>query len=136
MKALVEHPVPLSVQAAEILDRARALGRSGDLVFVVPHRRRGSVRELTPQDLAKVLKPLGYKDKKKRPIVTHGFRRTFRTWASKVARARFEVLEVSLAHLASPVVKAYFDAETELIDERREVMQAWADYVLPREEDG
>lgn len=100
------------------------------------YRRRGSVRRLTAHDFAKVLKPLGYKDKEERPIVTHGFRRTFRTWGSKVARARFEVLEVALAHLSSPSVRAYFDAETELIDERRELMQKWADYVLPREEDG
>ena len=135
MKARVEHSVPLSVQAAEILGRARALGRSGDLVFVVPHRRRGSVRRLTAHDVTDVLRPLGYVDKAKRPIVTHGFRRTFRTWGSAVARARVEVLEVALAHLASATVGAYFDAETELIDERRELMQAWADYVLPREED-
>ena len=137
MKGQVEHPVPLSVQAVQILDRARALGRSGDFVFVVPrYRGRGSVRPLTPYDLSKVLKPLGYVDKEERPIVTHGFRRTFRTWGSKVARARFEVLETALAHLSSATVRAYFDAETELVDERRELMQAWADYVLPREEDG
>ena len=130
MKAHVEHSVPLSVQALEILDRARELGRSAAFVFVVPHGKRNAVRPLDARDFARVLRPLGYKDKK-RPIVMHGFRRTFRTWGSEVARARFEVLEAALAHLSSATVRAYFEAETALLDERRELMQAWAEHVLP-----
>lgn len=135
MKKQVERPVPLPVQADVILDRVRELARSGEFVFAVPRPRRGGVRPLTSKDFGQILGPLGFVDVKNEPISMHGFRRTFRTWGSEVAKARFEVLEVALAHLAIPTVQAYFDRENSNMDERRELMQAWADYVLPRDED-
>ena len=130
MKAKDEHTVPLPEQGIDILKWVLALGRSDKFIFVVPDEPNG-VRQLTATDFSNVLRPLGYRDKKMdRPIVMHGFRATFRTWGSEKERARYEALELALAHLSDPTVRAY--ARTALIDERQEVMQAWADYMLPR----
>lgn len=41
----------------------------------------------------------GYKDRaSKKPIVVHGFRSTFRTWASEATHFPAEIAEAALAH--------------------------------------
>jgi integrase len=57
----------------------------------------------------------------------HGLRTSFRTWAAEVARAPREVAEMALAHtVGNAVERAY--ARTDLLDQRRELLQAWADH--------
>lgn len=128
MKAGERHRVPLSVQALDVLARMRRLGRSDSHVFVLPD---GGLVE--SQDFKRVIDPFGFvESEEKRPIVMHGFRGTFRTWGAAVAEADYALLEVALAHVSTPTVQAYFDAETALMEPRRKVMQEWADYVVPR----
>jgi integrase len=58
----------------------------------------------------------------------HGFRTSFRTWASDVAHAEFEVAEHCLSHrVGSEVSRSY--NRTTLLDRRRPLMQAWAEFV-------
>lgn len=58
----------------------------------------------------------------------HGFRSTFRDWASEVANAPREVAEISLAHQAgSDVERAY--ARSDLLDKRRALMEEWSRFV-------
>ena len=57
----------------------------------------------------------------------HGFRATGRTWMAE-NNVRFEVAEACLAHQEkSAVVRAY--SRTDYLEERREVMQRWNDFV-------
>ena len=62
--------------------------------------------------------------------VLHGFRSSFRVWAEERTRAGYLAIELSLAHkVGSDVERAY--RRTDLLDQRRELMQAWADYATP-----
>ena len=130
MKSRRRHQVPLSAQALELLERARALGRPGELVFPV-RSRRGVFRPVAPAAVTRLLRSLDLFDDEGRRVVTHGFRSTFRVWAMEQAQAPFEVCEAALAHVQSDrTVAAY--ARSDLFDARRVLMQRWADYVLPR----
>ncbi|MEP4210193.1 MAG: integrase, partial [Parasphingorhabdus sp.] len=61
-------------------------------------------------------------------VTVHGFRSTFRDWASEEANAPREVAEMSLAHrVGSEVERAY--ARSDLLDKRRELMLRWANFV-------
>lgn len=130
MKALEEHHVPLSVQALDILDRAEALNRPGPLIFPVASGRRAG-RPVAASTVARLLKSFGLVDEKGRHIVVHGFRSTFRVWAAEQARASFSVCEAALAHIQTDQTVAAY-ARTDYFEDRKELMQKWADYVLPR----
>jgi integrase len=61
-------------------------------------------------------------------VTVHGFRSTFRDWAAEAANAPREVAEKSLAHaVGSDVERAY--ARSDLLEKRRELMEAWSAYV-------
>lgn len=63
-----------------------------------------------------------------KPIAPHGFRSMARTYFAE-NNVRFEVAESCLAHQEqSAVVRAY--SRTDYLEERREVMQKWSDYVF------
>jgi integrase len=55
----------------------------------------------------------------------HGFRTSFKTWAAETG-VRDEVSEAALAHSDPNSVRAAY-RRTTFLDERRVVMQAWAD---------
>ena len=129
MKSGRLHRVPLSEQALEILQRIRALDRGDAGVFVV-RKRRGGLRAVSNTDLSRgLLHRLGYVDEEGRAIVIHGFRSTFHVWALELERAPFEVAEAALAHRPDATVAAYMKPPFEM---RRDLMQEWADYVVPR----
>ena len=115
MKAGKEHRVPLSKQALAVLEEARALTRGDGLVF--PSM---SGRELSNASMSKLVRQLGIKG------VPHGFRSSFRDWCSDTGAPR-DVAEACLAHVVRGVEGAY--APSDLLDRRRPVMDAWADYV-------
>ena len=59
----------------------------------------------------------------------HGFRTTFRSWGADQGVDR-ELAEHALSHqVGSAVERAY--QRSDLLERRRAVMQAWADFVLP-----
>lgn len=61
-------------------------------------------------------------------VPVHGFRSTFRDWASEVANAPRKVAEMSLSHkVGSNVERAY--ARSDLLERRRALMERWAAYV-------
>jgi len=65
-------------------------------------------------------------------VTVHGFRSTFRDWASEVANAPREVAELSLAHrIGSAVEQAY--ARTDLLDRRRALLEQWSAFVAGRQ---
>ena len=61
-------------------------------------------------------------------VTVHGFRSTFRDWASEIANAAYEVVEKSIAHkVGSNVERAY--ARSDLLDRRRVLMERWSVFV-------
>lgn len=64
----------------------------------------------------------------KEPGRPHGFRTSFRTWVQETDACDFTVAETILGHaVGNKVERAY--ARSDLLERRRPVMQAWADYV-------
>lgn len=116
MKAARPHRVPLSRRAREVLGEARSLGDGSELVFPSP-----TGRVLSPSTLSKLVRELGI------PAVPHGFRTSFRSWCSDTRVPR-EVAEASLAHVIRDKVEAAY-ARSDLLSRRREVMEAWSDYI-------
>ena len=116
MKAGVEHRVPLSERAVEVVQEAAKL-RTSDLVFPSPTRR-----ELSDNALSKLLRELGIAG------TVHGLRSSFRDWASEKTHAAREVLEACLAHTIKDRAEAAY-ARSDLLSKRRAVMGAWAHYL-------
>ncbi|WP_371750716.1 tyrosine-type recombinase/integrase [Snodgrassella alvi] len=63
-----------------------------------------------------------------RCITTHGFRSTFKGWAVSMGYSD-RLSELQLCHKYGSKVQRAYDRQP-LIEERREMMQAWADYCL------
>ena len=124
MKANREHRVPLCGRAVELVRAARGLGDGGPLVFA---GARG--RPLKDEALSRPLKDLAI------GAVPHGFRSSFRDWASEETDHPREVVEAALAHVVRNRVEAAY-ARSDLFERRRRLMDDWADYLArePRTE--
>ena len=118
-----EHRVPLSTGALKVLDQAKALGARNGVVF--PGLRGQPLSEITFPKLFQRLE-IG--------CVPHGMRSSFRDWCSETGVAR-EVAEASLAHVVKNKVEAAY-ARSDLLERRREVMEAWSDYIAGRDPNG
>ena len=119
MKAGIEHRVPLSQQALDVLEQARSIDDGSGLVF--PSTRGGQLGNMT---MTKMLRATGLA---KRATV-HGFRTSFKTWCMEVADVSWAVGEASLAHqLGGSVEQAY--ARSDLLERRRTLMQDWSTYL-------
>ena len=117
MKSRREHVVPLSDQAIAVLEQARTIGAS-EFVF-----ERDAGKPVNAKTLSELLRGLNI------GAVMHGFRSSFRDWAGETGQPR-DVAEACLAHaFGSSTERAY--ARSSLLARRREVMQAWADYIAP-----
>ena len=65
-----------------------------------------------------------------RPITAHGFRATFRTWAEEATGFPHAVIEEAMGHqVGNQVERAY--RRTDVLEKRRELMAAWANYCGP-----
>jgi integrase len=121
MKGGREHRVPLSGAALAVLAEAGKLRDGSDLVFPSPTRPGQALSDMT---LTKILRSTGLADR----ATVHGFRSSFRDWADECTGASEAAMELSLAHRGgSSVKKAY--ARSDLLDLRRPLMDAWAEYV-------
>ena len=60
-------------------------------------------------------------------LTVHGFRATFKTWASERSNFQNEIIEASLAHVTGgKVEQAYMRGD--LFEKRRRLMQRWATF--------
>ena len=60
----------------------------------------------------------------------HGFRSAFRDWAAEETNFPSDVCEMALAHTIGNKTEAAY-RRGDLIDKRRQLMEAWANYVAP-----
>jgi integrase len=117
MKKGREHIVPLSAAAQDILrkiqgDRTPA---ADEIVF------KGAEGQLAENALLKCVQRIN-------PTVTqHGFRSTFSDWRGDRTDFDAEIAEFALAHVKKGVEGVYHRATS--IAKRRELMEAWADYL-------
>jgi integrase len=122
MKMKVEHLVPLSRQAVEILRNLRTLTGHGRYVF--PSIRTGE-RCMSENTINAALRGMGYS---KDVMTAHGFRAMARTIMDEVLGERPDLIEHQLAHtVKDPNGRAY--NRTAHLPARREMMQRWADYL-------
>jgi integrase len=115
MKAGKEHRVPLSDAAVRLLEALPRIA-GNDLVFPSP---RGLV--LSDMTLTAVMRRM------KRDEVPHGFRSTFRDWASERTNYPREVAEMALAHTIGDKVEAAY-RRGDLFEKRARMMQDWATF--------
>ena len=96
-------------------------GTSEGLVFPSPSRPGKTLSDMT---LTKLLRDSGLSDR----ATVHGFRTSFRTWASERTSVPHAVCEMALAHrVGSDVERSY--ARSDLFEKRRGLMDQWAEYV-------
>jgi integrase len=108
------HTTPLSDAAIAVLGKP---GKPDALIFpaasgVVMHHK-------FPTDVLRL--------KAGRPETIHGFRSTFTDWAAEAGYPS-ELRELALAHLVGDDVERRY-RRTGLVEPRRPMMQAWADYL-------
>ena len=119
------HVVPLPNAAQAVLEEAKRLPGACPTQALIFPGYIGS--PLSDMALTKILRDLGFAEQ----ATVHGFRSSFRTWAAEVAKARPEVAEAALAHAVRDKVEAAY-RRAAYLEERRQLMQAWASYTCGR----
>ena len=123
MKARVEHRVPLSDQAIEVL---RSVPKIAGNLHVFPGARQG--KPLSGMALLMCMRKQGHGvNGEKSNAVPHAFRSSFADWAGEETAYPTNVVEAALAHRISNAVQAAYE-RGDKYRKRIELMQAWADY--------
>jgi integrase len=122
MKAAKEHRVPLSRRSMEIVAAMREYGTEGPL-FPGPKPKQSPQpkQPLSTMAMAMLLRRM------RSGITVHGFRSSFRDWASEVTGFSHEVCEMALAHTIANKAEAAY-RRGDLFEKRRKLMEAWASY--------
>jgi integrase len=124
IKAKEAHRVALSTPPLELVKRLKEQTLHKTLVFPSP---RGKV--LSDMVLTSFLRRVeAQSDAPGRVATAHGFRSSFRDWASEHDYAR-DLAERSLAHTVANRVEAAYH-RTDLLEQRRPLMEAWAQHIL------
>lgn len=117
MKSGAAHTVPLSLAATGLLERLHE-NRIGEFVF--PQTRD---KPLSGMAMLMLLRRM-----KADNVTVHGFRSSFRDWCGDTTSFPREVAEAALAHkVGNETERAY--RRSDALEKRRELMQAWADYI-------
>jgi integrase len=121
MKAGKEHRVPLSLRATQILLTMRG---SGSPEYVFPSHSIAKGGHLSNGVFLAIMKKLPqYCD-----YTPHGFRSTFRDWASETTGFANETIELALAHVISNKTEAAYRRQDQL-EKRRKLMELWEMYL-------
>ncbi len=122
MKMKAAHIVPLSHQAVAILRELYLL--TGPTGYVFPGVRTAS-RPMSENTINAALRRLGYS---KDEMTGHGFRAMASSRLNEMGW-NADAIERQLAHAESNAVRAAYSHGAEYLDERRKMMQSWADYL-------
>lgn len=119
----VPHVVPLAPQALTILrDDLQPLTGGGRYVFPGLH---SAERPMSENTVRSALRRLGYGNEE---MTAHGFRAMARTMAAERLGIAPEVIEAQLAHAVPDALGRAYN-RTQYLDQRRDLMVKWADYV-------
>lgn len=121
MKMRRPHIVPLSRQTIAALNELRAMNVSSDWVFASSAKPR---QHMSNNTILKALERLGYKGR----MTGQGFRALAMTTIKEKLGIPHEVVDRQLAYAPRSQVDAAYD-RSKFLDQRRRMMQRWADYV-------
>ena len=121
MKMKRPHIVPLSRQALAILEEMKNLNGRREWVFASQAQPR---QHMSNNTILTALGRLGYKGR----MTGHGFRALAMSTIKEKLGYRHEVVDRQLAHAPANKVDAAYD-RAKFLDERRKMMQEWADYL-------
>jgi integrase len=123
MKRRLEHLVPLSRQAQEIIQTIQMRSKGSDYVFPCDSGRRLD-RPMSENAVLYLLGRMGYKGL----MSGHGWRTVASTWANESGRYGGDAVERQLAHTDDNKVRAAYNRAAYL-RERTQMMQDWADWL-------
>ena len=121
-KTNTPHVVPLAPQVMTILEKLKIGTGNGALLFPNMRDYTHPISEVT---MIGALRRMGYTPQE---MCIHGFRATARTLLEEVLHERYDLIEHQLAHtVRDPNGRAY--NRTQHLEERRRMMNRWADYL-------
>ena len=120
-KTGINHIVPLSTQVIAILEEMKEFSGKSEYVFPSINSNDKPISDGT---INRALRKLGYSGE---VMTAHGFRGTASTMLHEQGW-NSDAIERQLAHMPGDDVKAAYN-RAEHLDERRKMMQSWADYL-------
>ena len=120
--------MPLPRQVVALLGTLKEITGNGRYVFPSLH---SASRHISDVGLLNALRRLGYA---KDEMCVHGFRGLASTRLNEMG-FRADVIEAQLAHAEKNAVRRAYN-HAEYLDERREMMQRWADHLDALKEAG
>lgn len=115
------HHVCLSTQALELLRELHTLTGGGKYLFP---NQRDPQKPMSNGAILMALRRLGYQNK----MTGHGFRALAMSTIKKRLGYRHEVVDRQLAHAQKDKVASAYD-RAQFLEERKRMMQDWADYL-------
>lgn len=116
------HLVPLAPQALKVLEELRPLTGHGRYLF--PSLLTGE-RPMSENTVRGALRRMGYTNE---DMTAHGFRAMARTLAAERLDIAPAVIEAQLAHAVPDALGRAYN-RTQFVQQRRELMAKWADYL-------
>lgn len=123
MKRAIEHRVPLSDQAVDVLKSIAKVDGSPWVFNGHSRKKSEKIKPLSNAAMSTFLKnTLGHK-----AFTVHGFRSSFRDWAGETTNHTREVIEHALAHSLADQTEAAYQ-RGDYLEKRRALMTDWANY--------
>lgn len=125
MKTHREFVVPLSRQAVVLIHELKTTGQPGSLLFP---GLRSPERPISDNTLLSAYRYMGFA---KDELSAHGWRSTFSTIANQQKlnwKIDSDIIEAALSHKSGDKIRDIYN-RTDYFDERRRLMQLWADYL-------
>jgi len=116
-----DHHVGLSRQAVELLQELKQY--TGGSHFLFPNQR-DHAKPMSGDAIRMALNRMGYEGR----MTTHGFRALAMTTLKEKLGYRHEVVDRQLAHAQQDKIASAYD-RAQFLDERKKMMQHWADYL-------
>lgn len=120
MKRKRDHVVPLSRQAVALIKEMQGRCRGNRYVFECDRR---ADRPMSENAVLYLIHRIGYKGR----MTGHGWRSIGSTWANE-NKWNPDAIERQLAHVPDNKIRAVYN-RAEYLDERREMLQAWGDWL-------
>lgn len=137
MKAGKEHRVPLSTAALAVLRPLAPMGRGSKSPIFAGQEAESSLSQMALLMLTRRMAepenvgdpPVWADGRTGDRITPHGFRSSFRDWASEATDYPSEVIEMALAHTIKNKVEAAY-RRGDLFEKRRALMEDWARHCI------
>ena len=124
MKMKEEHIVPLSRQAMILLEQLKQISGDKELLFPGDH---DATKVMSENTVNSALRAMGYDTKTE--VCGHGFRTMARGALGESGLWSDDAIERQLSHSERNNVRAAYIHTSEHLDERRLMVQWWADYL-------